>query len=440
MTVDLALWMFPALLALIFIGVPVAFSLMTVALVFGVAQFGEAVVVIFGHRVEEVGGSHILAAVPLFIFMGAMLQRSGIAEGMFEMIHLWTRKLPGGLAIGTIVICVLFAASSGVVGATETVVGMLATPVMLRAGYDKGLISGTICAGGSLGSIIPPSVLVVILATIADLGIGEMFAAMLFPGLMLASLYILYILGYCYFKPSVAPPPEAVADDTPLAIQLWRTVVVLVPPLALIAAVLGSIIFAIAVPTEAAAIGAIGGLVLTVLYRKFSVAVVREALLTTLSITAMVLTIVVGGLMFAGVFAGAGGLLAVQNMLAESGLGPWGTVGLILLITFVAGFVIDLISIMLILVPLAMPIVIGLGFDAVWFCIALLIMMQTSMLTPPMAGAIFYFRAIAPPEITLRDMYRGVVPFIVLHFAVLALIIAFPSVVLWLPSALLGFD
>jgi len=440
MTVDLALWMFPVLMALIFIGVPVAFALMTVALVFGVAQFGEAVVVIFAHRVEEVGGSHILAAVPLFIFMGAMLQRSGIAEGMFETIHLWTRKLPGGLAIGTIVICVLFAASSGVVGATETVVGMLATPVMLRAGYDKGLISGTICAGGSLGSIIPPSVLVVILATIADLGIGEMFAAMLLPGLVLAGLYILYILGYCYFKPSVAPPPEMVADDTPLAIQLWRTFIVLVPPLALIAAVLGSIIFAIAVPTEAAAIGAIGGLVLTVLYRKFSVAVVREALLTTLSITAMVLTIVVGGLMFAGVFAGAGGLLAVQNMLAESGLGPWGTVGLILLITFVAGFVIDLISIMLILVPLAMPIVTGLGFDAVWFCIALLIMMQTSMLTPPMAGAIFYFRAIAPPEITLRDMYRGVTPFIALHFGVLALIIAFPSVALWLPSVLLGFD
>ena len=437
---DLALWMFPVLLAMIFVGVPVAFALMTVALVFGVAQFGESVVVIFAHRVEEVGASHILAAVPLFIFMGAMLEKSGIAAGMFETIHHWTRRLPGGLAVGTIVICVLFAASSGVVGATETVVGMLATPVMLRAGYDKGLIAGTICAGGSLGSIIPPSVLVVILATIADLGIGEMFAAMLFPGLTLAGLYILYILGYGFLRPEVAPPPAEIEDDVAVVQLLWRTVVVLVPPLALIAAVLGSIIFAIAVPTEAAAIGAIGGLTLTLLYRKFSVSVVREALLTTLSITAMVLTIVVGGLMFAGVFAGAGGLLAVQNMLADADLGPWGTVWLILIVTFVAGFVIDLISIMLILVPLAMPIVTGLGFDPVWFCIALLIMMQTSMLTPPMAGAIFYFRAIAPPEITLRDMYRGVVPFILLHFAVLAVIIAFPSVALWLPSALLGFD
>ncbi|NKB58115.1 MAG: TRAP transporter large permease subunit [Alphaproteobacteria bacterium] len=440
MSVDLALWMFPVLLALIFVGVPVAFALMSVALVFGVAQFGDSVVVIFAHRVEEVSSSHILSAVPLFIFMGAMLERSGIAEGMFETIHFWTRKLPGGLAVGTIVICVLFAASSGVVGATETVVGMLATPVMLRHGYDKGLISGTICAGGSLGSIIPPSVLVVILATIADLGIGDLFAAMLLPGLALAGLYILYILIYSLLKPSAAPRAPVDEDDTPLLQQLWRTVLVLVPPLALIAAVLGSIIFAIAVPTEAAAVGAIGGLLLTVLYGKFSFSVVREALFTTLSITAMVLTIVVGGLMFSGVFAGAGGLIALQDLLAQANLGPWGTVSLILLITFLAGFVLELISIMLILVPIAMPIVTGFGFDATWFCIALLIMMQTSLLTPPMAGAVFYFRAIAPPEITLRHMYRGVIPFIALHFAVLALIIAFPSLVLWLPSVLLGFD
>ena len=191
-------------------------------------------------------------------------------------------------------------------------------------------------------------------------------------------------------------------------------------------------------PTEAAAIGAIGSIVLTIGYGRFSLTVVREAMMTTLSITAMILMIVVGGLMFAGVFAGAGGLLAVQQLLAQSQLGAWGTLALILGITFVAGFVLDLISIMLILVPLALPIIKGLGFDPIWFSIALLIMMQTSMLTPPMAGAIFYFRAIAPPEITLSDMYRGVVPFVALHFVVLALLIAFPSLALWLPSVMLG--
>ncbi|PPR19657.1 MAG: C4-dicarboxylate TRAP transporter large permease protein DctM, partial [Alphaproteobacteria bacterium MarineAlpha10_Bin3] len=230
MTFDLALLMFPVLLSVIFIGVPVAFALMSVALVFGIVQFGGAVVVMFAQRAEEVSSSHILAAVPLFIFMGAMLQRSGIAEGMFETIHRWTHHLPGGLAVGTIVICVMFAASSGVVGATETVVGMLAVPVMMRHGYDKGLISGTICAGGSLGSIIPPSVLVVILATIADLGIGELFTAMLFPGLILAGLYILYIMAYCTIRPSAAPRVAYIKDDTPLMLSLWRTALILLPP------------------------------------------------------------------------------------------------------------------------------------------------------------------------------------------------------------------
>ena len=438
MNVDLAAWMFPVLLMLIFIGVPVAFSLMAVAFVFGLLQFGDAAVVMFAHRVEEVSGSHILAALPLFVFMGAMLQRSGIAEGLFETIHSWTHRLPGGVAVGAIVLCILFAMSSGVVGATETVVGMLAVPAMLKHGYDKGLISGTICAGGSLGSIIPPSVLVVILATIADLGIGELFAAMLLPGLILAGLYILYIMAYCMLRPGAVQSTETVVDDRPLGERLVQTAWVLLPAVVLIVAVLGSIIFAIAVPTEAAAVGAIGSVLMAYGYGRLSYSVVKEAIMTTLSITAMVLTIVVGGLMFAGVFAAAGGLTALQQLLEQSQLGAWGTLTVILLVTFIAGFVLDLISIMLILVPLSLPIIKAYGFDPLWFSIALLIMMQTSMLTPPMAGAIFYFRAIAPPEITLRDMYRGVVPFIALHFVVLGLLIAFPSLALWLPKVLLG--
>jgi len=435
-----ALWMFPVLLAAIFAGVPVAFALMSVAFVFGLAHFGAGASTLFVHKLQDIASSHILAAAPLFIFMGAMLERSGIAERLFEAIHLWTRRLPGGLALGTIVMCVVFAASSGVVGATESVVGMLAVPVMLRHGYDKGLISGTICAGGSLGSIIPPSVLVVILATIADLGIGELFAAMLFSGLILAGLYLLYILGRAALQPAVAPPMPAAEFGGALRHRLWFTLTAFVPPLALITAVLGSIFLAVAVPTEAAALGAVGSLVLTVLYRRFSFAVLRETLIRTISITSMILTIVVGGTMFAGVFAGAGGLKAVELLIAEAELGPWGTLTLILLLTFLAGFVMDLISIMLVLLPIALPLVTGFGFDPVWFCIGLLIMMQTSLLTPPMAGAIFYFRAIAPPEITLRHMYKGVVPFIMLHFVVLALVLAFPGLALWLPAELLGFD
>lgn len=440
MSAEIALWMFPVLLGAIFMGVPVAYALMSVALVFGIPHFGWSLVVMFAHRVEEVSSSHLLAAVPLFIFMGAMLEKSGIAEGMFEEIGHWTRRLPGGIAVATIVICVLFAASSGVVGATETVVGLLAVPVMMRHGYDKGLISGTICAGGSLGSIIPPSVLVVILATIADLGIGDLFTAMMFPGLILAGLYIIYILAYTSFRPAAAPRMEADADDTPFLQRLLRTAYYLVPPVSLIVCVLGSIIFGIAVPTEAAAVGAIGGTVLTLLYRRFTYDVLKDAMIVTLSITAVVLTIVLGGLMFLGVFAGTGGLILLQQFFAESGLGAWGTAAIILGITFVAGFILDPISIMLILVPLAMPIIKSFGFDPVWFSIMLLLMIQTSLLTPPMAGAIFYFRTIAPPEIKLRDMYRGVIPFILLHFVVLALLIAFPQIALWLPTVLLGFD
>ena len=440
MSAELALWMFPVLLGAIFIGVPVAYALMSVALVFGVPHFGTSLVAMFAHRVEEVTSSHLLAAVPLFIFMGAMLEKSGIAEGMFEEIAYWTRRLPGGIAVATIVICVLFAASSGVVGATETVVGLLAVPVMMRHGYDKGLISGTICAGGSLGSIIPPSVLVVILATIADLGVGDLFTAMMFPGLILAGLYILYILTYTTLRPNAAPRLVVEDDGTPFLRRLGRTAFYLLPPISLIVVVLGSIIFGIAVPTEAAAVGAIGGTALTIIYRKFSYTVLKDAMIVTLSITAIILTIVLGGLMFLGVFAGTGGLILLQEFFAQSGLAPWATVAIILGITFVAGFVLDPISIMLILVPLAMPIVKALGFEPVWFSIMLLIMIQTSLLTPPMAGAIFYFRTIAPPEIKLRDMYRGVVPFIALHFVVLGLLIAFPQIALWLPTVLLGFD
>jgi tripartite ATP-independent transporter DctM subunit len=438
MSTDLAVWMFPALLVAIFIGVPVAFSLMSTAVVFGLLQFGNAAVVLFAHRVEEVATSHILAALPLFVFMGAMLQFSGIAEGLFETIHGWAYRLPGGVAVGAIVMCILFAMSSGVVGATETVVGMLAVPAMMRHGYDKGLISGTICAGGSLGSIIPPSVLVVILATIADLGIGELFAAMVLPGFLLAGLYIVYIMVYCTLRPEAAPRVAPLTDNRTLGQRLLQTALVILPPIALIVAVLGSILFAIAVPTEAAAIGALGSIVLAFAYGKLSVAVISEAQIATLSITAMILTIVVGGLMYAGVFAGAGGLTALQNLLNEADIGAWGALALVLTITFLASFVLDLISIMLVLVPLAMPIIKAHGFDPLWFSIALLIMMQTSMLTPPMAGAIFYFRTIAPPEITLRGMYRGVVPFVALHFVVLALLIAFPSLALWLPKLWLG--
>ena len=434
MTIGIGLMMFPALVVAIFIGFPVAFSLIGVAVIFGYYRFGDALVHQLVAKVDDVASYYVLAAVPLFIFMGAMLERSGIAVKLFEAIHLWTRRLPGGLAIGTVLLCVVFAAASGVIGATESVVGLLAIPVMLKYAYDKGLISGTICAGGSLGTIIPPSVVVIILAPVADISVGDLFVGMLFPGLILAGLFMLYILVRCTIRPQDGPrlPPDE--NDPPLLSKLWLTVTALVPPLVLIFAVLGTIMLGWATPTEAAAVGAAGTVIMTIIYGNFSLAILQEAMVKTLQVTAMILLILLGGTMFSGVFVALGGLSAVQDLMGDAGLSPWTVMIALLLLAFIAGFMLDLISIILIIIPIAVELLRAMGVDIVWFCIMFLIMIQTSYLTPPMAPAIFYLRGIAPSDIKLRDMYRGVIPFIALEFVVLALVMFFPGLALWLPA------
>ena len=448
MNAELALWMFPALMVMIFMGFPVAFSLLSVAFVFGALRFNFSPIAVnvFAQKIDEVAAAYVLGAVPLFIFMGSLMERSGIAERLFEAIHLWTRRLPGGLAVGTVILCVIFAAASGVVGATESVVGLLAIPVMLRYSYDKGLISGTICAGGSLGTIIPPSVVVVILGPVADVDVGGLFMGMLFPGLLLALLYILYILGRCIVRPQDGqrlPPDE---NDPPLARKLMSTAVALVPPVILIFAVLGTILLGWATPTEAAAMGALGSIVMVIFYRNFSWGVLKEALVKTLLVTAMILMILLAGNIFATVFTIAGGLVTTQNLVESAGLSGWATMGLLLALAFLAGFVLDLISIILIIIPIAMPIVEAFSFydldpTAVksWFCILFLIVIQTSYLTPPMAPAIFYLRGISPPEIRLSHMYAGVMPFIGLEIIALAVVMMWPGLALWLPEQMLQF-
>ncbi len=434
-----ALLMFPAVLLAVFLGIPVAFSLMGVALFFGLITFDAVVIFQFIQKVESVSSNFVLAAVPLFIFMGAMMERSGIAERLFEAIHLWTRRLPGGLALGTVIMCVIFAASSGVIGATETVVGLLAIPVMMKYAYDKGLIAGTICAGGSLGTIIPPSVVVVVLGPVADVSVGDLFVGMVFPGMIMASAYLLYILIRCLLDPAAGPRIPPAADDPPLAARLRITAVALLPPITLICTVLGSIMFGWAAPTEAAGMGAMGSVVLTVLYRTFSLATLQQALLKTLKVTCMIMLILLAGSLFSGVFIAAGGVAVTERLLQGANLGPWAMLILFLAIFFVVGFFLDWISILLIFIPVFIPLVTGMGFDPVWFCVLFLIMIQTSYLTPPMAPAIFYLRGISPPEITLGHMFRGVIPFIILQLITLAVVMAFPQIVLWLPSKLLGF-
>jgi tripartite ATP-independent transporter DctM subunit len=430
--------MLPVAFTLMFLGVQVAFSMMITAVLFGLVIFGNRVIFQFVDKVEDISSNFVFAAVPLFVFMGAMLEKSGIADKLFEAIHIWTRRLPGGLALATITMCIIFAASSGVIGATESVVGLLTIPIMLRYGYDKGLISGTICAGGSLGTIIPPSVVAVVMGPLADVSIGDLFYGMVFPGLIMGALYLGYILVLCTIRPANGPriPPDP--NDPTFGQKLWITTRNLVPPLFMIFAVLGSIMLGWASPTEAAAIGALASVFLTVLYGRFTWPGFYEALIKTIKITTMIMTVLLAGTLFTGVFVGGGGINTASILINKMQLTPWMLLALMMLIIFIAGFFLDWISIVLIFVPLFTPLIKAAGFDPVWFCILFLIMIQTSYLTPPMAPAIFYLRAVAPPEITIRHMYRGVIPFIVLQCVTLAIVMTFPNLVSWLPSVMLS--
>jgi tripartite ATP-independent transporter DctM subunit len=439
MTEYLPLLMLAAMFVLIFLGVHVAFALSGTALLFGYLVFKGAVIFQLTEKIEDIASNFVLAAVPLFVFMGTMLERSGIAEELFEAVHLWTRRLPGGLALGTVLMCVIFAASTGVIGATETVVGLLAIPVMLKYAYHKPLICGTICAGGSLGTIIPPSVVVVVLGPVANVSVGDLLVGMIFPGLIMAGLYLVYIFMLCVLWPAAGPRIPPTGDEPPLARRLWVTAHALLPPLFMIFAVLGSIMLGWAAPTEAAALGAFGSILLTLFYRRFSFPMLRDSVLKTLRITSMIMAILLGGTIFTGVFFAAGGITLTNQLVATFDLKSWQLLFLLLGICFLAGFVLDWISILLIFIPIFMPLVNAAGFHPVWFCILFLIVIQTSYLTPPLAPAIFYLRGIAPPSITLIDMYKGVVPFIVLQLLTLGTLMIFPQTVLWLPTKLLGF-
>ena len=433
------LLMFPCVLLCIFLGFPVAFSLMGMSFLFGIVGFGDAVGAMLVRRIWEVANNYVLAAVPLFVFMGTMLEASGIAKRLFEAMIQWTGRLRGGMAMGTVIMCTIFAAATGIIGASEVVIGLLAIPPMLARKYDKGLICGTICAGGSLGTIIPPSVVIVVYGPAAGLSVGKLLMAAVFPGLLLSALYIFYILARCFLRPQDGPglPPEEFG--LPLGEKLKLTFTSLIPPLVLIFAVMGSILLGWAAPTEAAALGAFGAIVLTTVYGKMSWETFKDACINTLKITAMIMLVLTGGTMYTGVFLGMGGGAITEEILLGLNLSPWIMVFLFLFVAFVAGFLLDWISVLLIFVPIFVPLVIKLGFDPIWFSILFLVVIQTSYLTPPMAPAIFYLKGIVPEEIKVTDMFSGVVPYILLQLVGIGLIMVFPTIALWLPGKMIGF-
>jgi len=434
------LLMLPGVLIAIFSGFPVAFSLMAMSLLFGYITFGDAVGAMLIGRAWEVSNNYVLAAVPLFVFMGSMMEASGIANRLYLAMIQWTKGLRGGLALGTVIMCTVFAAATGIIGASEVVIGLLAIPPMLKYKYNKGLICGTICAGGSLGTIIPPSVVIVVYGPVADLSVGKLLMAAIFPGLMLSCLYILYILIRCYIRPQDGPGLPKDEMSLPLKEKLKMTAVSMLPAILLILSVMGTILLGLASPTEAAAMGALGSVLLAAAYGQFNWMSFKGACLTTLRVSCMCLLILVGGSMYTGVFLGMGGAVVTEGIINSMNLSPTMTLVLFLGVGFSLGFLLDWVSVLLICVPIFTPLVKMLGFDPIWFSILFLMVIQTSYLTPPMAPAIFYLKGIVPPEIKLKDMFSGVIPYIVLQIIGITLVIIFPKLATWLPSVMLNFN
>ena len=429
--------MFPALFALILLGLPIAFSLTIVSVGAGLAAFGPAAFNQLYGSFYSASTNFILSAIPMFILMGALLERSGVAERLFKVMSMWLGRLPGGLALATIAMGGIFAAAAGVVGAVEVMIGMMAIPAMQRMGYNNSLIAGTICAGGSLGTMIPPSVIAVMYASLAQISVGKLLAGMILPGLLMVGLFLAYIVIQGILKPTPVPV-EAQEPDLPLGEKLWLTVTTLLPVFALIFAVLGSILGGIASPTEAAAVGAAGALILCVIYGQFSPKVLAESLSITVRISAMILLIVAAGTMFMGVFAANRGASLIRDVIEATGLGTNGMIVFFLLIVFLLGFVLDWTANVLICVPLFAPFVRAAGIDPIWFGTLVIIVIQTSYLTPPMASAIFYLKSIAPKDMTYGQMCRGVLPFVGLQLLTLLIVAAFPELVTWLPARIVG--
>ena len=433
----LAALMFPALFVFVFLGMPIAFSLLATAFLFGLPIYGGVIGLQMYAGITQTASQFLLSAVPPFVFMGFMLERSGIAERLFQALRMWLGRLPGGLALATMTMAAVIAASTGIVGAVEVVIGVMAIPAMLQYGYSRVLVSGTICAGGSLGTMIPPSIVVVIYASVANMSVGQLFAGVLAPGMIMVSLFFGYILVRCIMKPEEGPRAP-VEDIVPIGQRMWITLTAFVPAVALILAVLGAIIVGIATPTEAASVGAVGSVVLTILYGRMSWNVLKETLTQTLLVNCMILLIVVGGSMFSGVFRIHGGNELVSTVVDALGVGQLGLVLLLLAVVFVAGFILDWVSIVLICLPIFIPLLAAAEIDPIWFAVLMVVVIQTSYLTPPMAPSIFYLRSIAPPEITYSDMYRGVLPFVACQVVTLLLVFFWPELATWLPTVLVS--
>ncbi|MBE0438697.1 MAG: TRAP transporter large permease subunit [Gammaproteobacteria bacterium] len=426
-----ALVMFAVLFVLLLAGYPVAFTLGAVAFGFGSVFLGLGFFDLLPLRIWGIMTNFTLLAVPLFVFMGVILEKSGIAEALLDTMGRLFGRVRGGLAISVVVVGALLAATTGVVGASVVTMAVIALPSMLKRNYDPALAGGTIAASGTLGQIIPPSIILILLGDVIGVPVGQLFIGAIVPGTILVIAYILYIALVAWKNPTAAPAIIADPDnDEHLGLTVIKS---MLPPLLLMLAVLGSIFFGIASPTESAAVGALGAIVLAALHRKLSVANLQEALSQTTRLTSMVFLILIGATAFGLVFVGMGGSQLIFDIFNTLPGGKWTFLILSMLLIFVLGLFLDFIEICFIVVPIIAPVAIHMGLDPLWFALLIALNLQTSFLTPPFGFSLFYLKASAP-TLKLNDIYRGIVPFILIQIIVLGLIISFPAISLWLPT------
>ena len=422
--------MFVILIFLLLMGYPVAFSLGAIAFAFGTIFLGFDFFDLLPLNIWGVMTNFSLLAVPLFIFMGVILDKSGLAEDLLETMGLLFGRIPGGLALSVVIVGALLAATTGVVGATVVTMGIIALPTMIKHCYSPQLASGTIAASGTLGQIIPPSIILILLGDVMGVPVGRLFMGAVLPGLLLVLLFCIYVGSVAWFRPETAPAMKKTGNER----LFVRVIFTLLPPLALVIAVLGSIFFGIASPTESAAVGALGAMILAKMHDKLTLQNLTDATRLTTRLTSMVFLILLGATAFGLVFRGMGGDSAVLDLMTGLPGGKWGFLIISMLLIFLLGFFLDFLQICFIVVPILTPIATFLDVNPLWFAVLIALNLQTSFLTPPFGFSLFYLKAVAPPEIRIEHIYRGILPFVCLQISGIVLLILFPEVVLWLPD------
>ena len=433
---ELGVVMLALFVVFIMFGFPIAFTLMALGFGFGYFAMGDIVFSLVVQRAYSVMTNDTLIAIPLFVFMGYIIERANILDRLFNAIQIAVGGIPGSLAVATLLTCALFATATGIVGAVVTLMGLLALPAMLRAGYDVRLSAGVVCAGGCLGILIPPSVMLILYGATAGVSVPKLYAGALFPGLMLAGLYMVYVIIRCTINPSLAPklPPEQRVAS--FGKVLWALATSFFPLALLILSVLGAIFFGIATPTEAAAVGALGSILLAAAYRSLSFGKLKESVILTARTSAMVCWLFVGSFIFSSIFAFLGGHQPIENFVTHLNLSPFWFLILTQIIIFVLGWPLEWTEIVVIFVPIFLPLLDNFGIDPIFFGVLIALNIQTSFLSPPVAMAPFYLKGVAPAHVNINDIFRGVMPFLLLVLVAMAMFYIFPAIGLWLPNFL----